>query len=111
MLSRSYRISVRQFNTIMEKGRVAHSPLFLVRVLSNMPDTRIAAVAPHKVIKTASARNSIRRKIYASVRTLNIHQVASTHILIFAKAALATSDSKTITTELKALFVKLGLLR
>jgi len=85
---------------VMEKGRVTHSPLFIMRALSVQvpPDSpslsracgrfaghiprlatakknpvigvRIAAVAPKKVANTAVLRNGIKRHIYEAVRPL-----------------------------------------
>ena len=111
MLSRSYRISVGQFNTVIERGRVAHSTLFLARILKDQPDIRIAAVASKKIAKTAVVRNRIRRKIYEAVRPLKSSLPSSIHVLIFAKAGLLQVTHKEIEADLKNLFVKAGLLR
>jgi ribonuclease P protein component len=98
MLKRSNRLSTKQFLEVMEKGRVTHSPLFVMRTLgtqvvsikedgvrSKRPagragggskgentrlDIRIAAVAPKKVAPTAVLRNSIKRHIYEAVQPL-----------------------------------------
>lgn len=110
MLPRSNRISVGQFDTIMEKGRVVHSPLFLVRILSGQADTKIAAVASKKVAKTAVVRNKTRRRIYEAVKDLK-GNILNNHILIFAKPAVVSATLAELNQDLRSLFVKSGLLR
>ena len=99
----------------MEKGRIAHSPLFLLYTLKNQPDTRISAVTPKKVAKTAVGRNSIRRKIYESARTLGGKNgenfVPGIHAIVFAKPAMLKTVKTEIVTDLKNIFVKVGILR
>lgn len=118
---------------VMEKGRVTHSPLFIMRTLQHKEDgvrskrpagragggskgentrldIRIAAVAPKKVAPTAVLRNSIKRHIYEAVRPLIASITTSAgqgiHIIIFAKAEAVKTDFKAIVADLKALFVK-----
>jgi ribonuclease P protein component len=111
MISRSQRISVEQFDSVMEKGKIIHSSLFLVRVLGGQSDMRVAAVAPKKVAKIAVERNKIRRKIYEAVRKLKLESSSNFHILIFAKPTIMKSTQLEIDNDLKTLFVKGGLLR
>jgi ribonuclease P protein component len=111
MLSRSQRLSGEQLDAVMEKGRVAHSSLFLVRALVGQKDTRVAAVASKKIAKTAVGRNSIRRKIYTAVRPIKDVLVTGVHIALFAKAGILQASNDEITNDLKNLFVKVALLR
>lgn len=111
MLSRSQRLSGEQLDAVMEKGRVAHSSLFLVRALVGQKDIRVAAIASKKIAKTAVERNAIRRKIYAAVRPTKDRFVPGAHIALFAKTGVLRSPSQEIATDLKNLFVKAALLR
>ncbi|MEA2715043.1 MAG: Ribonuclease, partial [Candidatus Parcubacteria bacterium] len=73
MLRRSQRLSVGQFKEIMEKGRIAHSSLFVARTLrAEAVDSgaRLSAVAPQRVAPTAVARNKMRRKMYEAVHSI-----------------------------------------
>lgn len=111
MLSRSQRLSVEQFNSVMEKGKIFHSSLFLARILSNQIDTRISTVTPKKVSKTAVGRNKIRRKMYEAVRNFKDSIPPGSYIIIFAKPTIIKSKQIDIVTDIKTLFVKAGLLR
>lgn len=110
MLRRSHKLSVEQFNTVMEKGRVAHSPLFLVRIARDQSDTRIAAVGPVKFLKTAVSRNRVRRKIYEAVRIFKGGMIHGVHVIIIAKPTILQSTQAEISADIKDLFVKSKLL-
>lgn len=111
MISRSQRISGEQFDSVMEKGKIIHSSLFLARILGGQKDTRIAAVTPKKIMKTAVARNKVRRKIYEAVKEFKLEIVSGVHILVFAKSTAIKSTQTEIVTDMRTLFVKAGLLR
>jgi len=112
MLSRSQRLSTKQFNVVMEKGRVAHSPLFLARILPLAGEpTRIAAVVPNKVSKTAAGRNSLRRKIYEAIRPFYPGMVSGFHLILFAKNTALNRSVAEIKADLQKFFVKAALLR
>ncbi len=116
MIHRSQRISVEQFNKVMEKGKIVHSPLFIGRVLGGQVNTRIGAVAPQKIFKKAVIRNKIRRNIYEAVRSVqedNVQKVVITglFVLILAKPTILKASKIEISTDLKNLFVKAGVIR
>jgi ribonuclease P protein component len=109
MLKRSNRLSTKQFMEVMEKGRVTHSPLFIMRILSKenlVMDVRIAAVAPKKVAPTAVLRNGIKRHIYEAVQPMIHSIIPNTHIIIFAKTEAVKADFKAIGADIKNLFSK-----
>lgn len=110
MISRSQRISAEQLDLIIEKGRVFHSPLFVVRTLSGQSGVRVAAIAPKKIASTAATRNAIRRKIYAAVRPLTAHINFPVFIALFAKQQVHTTSVTDLKAHLQELFVKAGLL-
>ena len=95
---------------VMEKGRVTHSPLFIIRAIVTGEDVHIAAVAPKKVAPTAVLRNSIKRHIYEAVQPLIASVTTSAgqgiHIIIFAKTEAVKADFKAIGADIKNLFMK-----
>jgi ribonuclease P protein component len=72
----------------MEKGRVAHSPLFTLRWIPTEGHTCIAAIVPKKVVKKATGRNSLRRKVYIAVRVLGTQIISGFKIVILAKTPM-----------------------
>jgi ribonuclease P protein component len=110
MLPRSDRLSVEQFNTVMEKGRVINSSLFLLRTISVDERTRISAVVPKKVAKTATARNYLRRKMYEAIKPFISEVAKNTHTIVFAKTGAGTVEFADLAKEIKNSFVKAKLL-
>lgn len=95
----------------MEKGRVIHSPLFLMRVMRSEGSTKFAAVAPKKIAKTAVDRNKLRRIIYNAIKTSYPRLVPSHHIGLFAKATAVGASFEVIAKDVHDLFVKAGILK
>lgn len=116
MLKSIHRLSTKQFMEVMEKGRIATSPLFVVRILQSNNQafqrdnpgvlSKISAVAPKKVAGTAVLRNKVRRQIYEAVRPLRNILIPGVSIIIFAKNETLKADLESMTTDLKQLFVK-----
>jgi len=97
----------------MEKGRVVHSPLFLLRysIENGSGGSKFAAVAPQKVAKKATERNKIRRKIYEAVK-FNYSKVKNdVKGAIFAKKKLDGVDFDDLAEEIKQLFVKAAIMK
>ncbi len=89
MLPKFQRLTTRQFEEVMKKGRVAHSSLFLFRVTPNQKDTKISAVAPVKIAKKAFLRNQIRRNIYNALEPLIEKVLPGIWTAIFAKSDIS----------------------
>jgi ribonuclease P protein component len=114
MLKKAHRLSTKQFMEVMEKGRIITSPLFVVRMLVNKPETGvnnqnisgISAVTPKKIAVTAVMRNRIRRQIYAAVRPLKNTLTPGISLIIFAKQEALKADTASMSADLKQLFVK-----
>jgi ribonuclease P protein component len=106
MLKKSSRLTKRQFDEIMKKGRVAHSSLFLMRFTDNNKDKRISAVAPLKVAKKAVERIRIRRKIYNALESVLKSVSAGTHAALFAKKDISLEDNESLASDIRQLFVK-----
>lgn len=113
MLHRIHRLTTAQFDEIMKRGRVTHSPLFTVRACEfpGSGPSRIGAVAPAKIAKTAVSRNALRRKIYESVRSLLSELKPDLSIAVFTKGLLADVKTEQLQLNLREVFVKAGLLR
>lgn len=111
MLPKSKRLTTAEFDAVMEKGKTAHSPLFLVRWTSSEKQTAFSAVSGKKVVSTAAGRNYMRRKIYEALRKLGLTSVSGVHAIIFAKSPAVEADQEVLANDLKSIFVKAGLLR
>ncbi len=113
MLPSSQRLNLGQFKMVMEKGRVTHSSIFLLRYVKDdsFNGTRIAAVVPQKVTKKAVIRNRTRRRMYEAVRPIRDLLVSNTHVIIFAKSGSLVADLEAMRNEAKSVFVKAGLLK
>lgn len=85
MLKRTERIKRHDFGRVAA-GRVVHTPLFTLKLLPVVPtDTgsgQFSVVVSKKVAKTAVARNSLRRKVYAAIQDSNPN---STHGILYMK--------------------------
>lgn len=109
MLPRSQRLSVEQFNSVIEKGRVTHSPFFHMKHLVLNGKPRFSAVIPQKIAKKAVLRNKTRRKIYDSIKPLLPSVKEGIYAIVFAKSpALETSD---MDQSIEELFVKAGVMK
>jgi ribonuclease P protein component len=96
----------------MEKGRVAHSPLFILRTLAVPGDTsRLAAVSPTKVTRKASDRNRLRRQMYEAMQPLVDHLKEGLHVIAVAKAQAVNADFPAIVLGMRDVFVKAGILK
>ena len=118
MLRRSRRLSTEQFNEVIKKGKAFHSLFFQLRLSRNPGEpTRAAAVAPVKMAKTAVARNALRRKIYETISPMLPESVDGYYVIVFAKPTLLPAgqfqapSNEAVAEDLKALFVKAGILR
>ncbi|MFA6315494.1 MAG: ribonuclease P protein component [Candidatus Paceibacterota bacterium] len=113
MLPRSQRLSVPQFNVVMKTGRVTHSSFFILRAYrdNGIEGSRIAAVVPVKVAKTAVLRNRFRRKIYEAIGPLYPALLTNIHGIVFAKSDLLKAKTVDLEKDIRDLFVKGGLLK
>lgn len=82
-----------------------------MRLVSGSTDTRVAAVAPKKVAKTAVMRNKIRRKIYEALKVIKPTLKPSFHAIVLAKPAMMQKKQIEIVADMRELFVKANLLR
>ncbi len=112
MLKRSQRLSGSQFDLVIKKGRVLHSPLFIARILSGeRSSSRVAGVAPVKVAKTSAARHLVRRRIYEAARPLMSEVAPGNLIILLAKQPAIGRKPTDLRQDIRSLFVKAKLLR
>ena len=111
MLPNSQRLSTKQFEEVLKKGRVVHNPLFWLRILKTDGNTKIAVISPQKIAKSAVKRNEIRRRIYNQI-TLFVNNLINEHqCIICPKETINKSSDQQINEAIKDIFVKGGLLK
>ena len=111
MLSSSTRLTTRLFKETIEKGRIFHSPFFIVRVVKSQGLSRFSVSAPKKVAKTAVERNKIRRRVYSALRHVYPKVQSGFHGIFIAKSAVVKSSFTELSSDISSLFVKIGLLK
>jgi len=111
MLPKAHRLVTVDFGIVMEKGRVAHSSLFVMRYLDSREGSRFSAVVPQKVGKKAVIRSAMRRKMYDAMQKLGVMHIKGVHGIVFAKSQALTAEDGAFNDDMKGLFVKAGLLR
>lgn len=90
MLPKKKRVTKDIFQDIMDKGNVVHGSFFILRYLKqDIP--QYAVVAPKKIAKTAVKRNSLRRKVYNTLRLYDLKSNAG--IFFYKKEALLASPT------------------
>jgi ribonuclease P protein component len=101
------------FEEVMKKGRVIHSPLFVVRILreASIAGTHVSAVAPVKIAKTSVARHRMRRRIYEAVRAHVPNLVPGNVVVFLAKQSAIDVSLSDMRQAVSDIFVKAGLLR
>ena len=104
MLKKSRRLSTKQFDEVMKKGRVVHSSLFLMRFMNDQKDTRISAVAPVKIFKKAVLRNATRRKMYIIIESVWPHVKNGIHGAVFPKKDISGIETPDLTRDIQKLF-------
>ena len=110
MLPRSQRLSVEQFNLVMENGRAYHSSLFLLRLTKVDGKSRVSTAVPNKVAKKATERNRLRRSMYNGVQPLMKKVKDGYFVVVFAKNTAVSASQEDINNGINEIFVKAGLL-
>lgn len=70
MILKNNRISKKDFDLIMKKGRIFNSDLFSLKIFKNVENKgffgyKVSIVVSKKLAKTAVKRNKIRRRVYS----------------------------------------------
>ena len=95
----------------MEKGRMTHSPLFVIKSISTQETSRFSVSVPKKVAKTAVQRNKIRRQVYSAVKKIEPQVKSGLSGMIIVKAGSEKLSFEALTVEIKDIFVKSGFLK
>lgn len=111
MLPRSQRLSTKQVNLVMEKGKVVHTPFFWSRFVKQEGELKIAVICPQKIAKTAVKRNLIRRKVYSAIGLFINKMELGYHIIVCVKESILKSSPIDIDNQTKAIFVKSGIMK
>jgi ribonuclease P protein component len=108
MLPKKHRVNKGVFEAIMKDSIMVSSPLFVFRYRPSSDEFfHFAVVVPKSVSKTASERNSLRRKGYLLSKPF-ISGVF-TGVLFFKKEAKLLKNEE-ISENIKFLFKKAGIL-
>lgn len=111
MLSGKNRLTVKEFDEVLTKGGVVHNPLFWLKVIKNSSETKISVICPKKVGKTAVLRNRYRRIVYEIIRKNYIKDIKGVNGIVCVKDPIKTKSLQEITTSLKEIFVKAGIIK
>lgn len=109
MLPKKNRIPREIFDPLWKSGKRLASPLFSFQyVPSPNADSRFSAVVSKKVAKTAVQRNSIRRKVYNSLKNIIPLIKKPIHATFHVKTAILQASLAEIEKETKDLLQKAG---
>ena len=111
MLPSSNRLSVKEFNEVLEKGRVVHNPLFWLRSIGSTDKAKISVICPKKVGKNAVIRNRFRRMVYEMIRTSLFTKTINSKVIVCLKDTVIKSDNAALKASLEDIFVKAKLLK
>lgn len=111
MLKKTQRLTTPLFTEVMTKGKVIHSPLFILRIMKYGQISRISVTVSKKVAKTAVERNKIRRRTYSVVHKLHPTLLPGFATVLIAKQPVSSVGMPTLEKDIKEIFVKSGLLK
>jgi len=115
MLPKEQRLTTKDLEKVLKEGRIYHSPLFQMRIGKNENDlastSRVSAIVPAKMIKTAAGRSVVRRKIYNASRSVMKKTEPGWRIALIAKNPAIDAPQESVSEELKSLFVKAGIIK
>ncbi|MES2436437.1 MAG: ribonuclease P protein component [Patescibacteria group bacterium] len=102
MLPRNRRVSKSLFNEAMKGGKTFHSPHFLLRLSSGMPQelSRCAITISKKVDTRATERNRLRRKLSSYIEEILATLPSGYIVLISVKKGLTRSTVEECGAEL-----------
>lgn len=110
MLPSSRRLSIPLFKSVVDKGKLFHSPFFSAKMMRAEGPSRFSVVVSKKVAKNATDRNKIRRRMYSALIPF-CKNVSGVHGVIMLKKEVIKASSDQISFELGVFFVKIGLMK
>ena len=111
MLSSSRRLTTSLFKEVMDKGKIFHSPIFILRLVKSHSLSRFSVSVSKKVAKNAVDRNKFRRRAYSAIDSLYQNILPGFHGVFIAKNSISKSSFVHMSLDIKNLFVKIGLLK
>lgn len=113
MLSKNKRVTTELFKKVLKEGRSIHTPALSFKYYRETTPvlSRFSVFVPKKVLKLASKRNYLKRKINSALRS--VHPKAQNSIVgvIFAKTATVGLSVPEITKEMEEMFVRAGIIK
>ena len=82
----------------------------MLQSIDSAEDSRIVAVVPKKIEKTAVGRNKLRRRMYTLIHPFITQIKLNTHSIIFAKSSTAKASKPELIADIKNIFVKAKIL-
>ncbi len=92
MLSKNHRLSACEFDTVFKDGTLVHTPHVMIRIILNTTDHKISVAVSKKYVKTAVARNRIRRLGYNTIREFD--QLPAAHVICMIKKSFVELSQK-----------------
>jgi ribonuclease P protein component len=105
MLKKKHRLSRREFETLLKKGRRfsgTHLTLLTAKISHAVDIPKFSVVVSKKTAKRATARNLVRRRVYALLQ--GYVGLQGTHNALYAKPSIVTRSFEEINQELANLF-------
>ena len=107
MLSKSNRLQKKKdFDVVFKKGRgIKEDFLFLKIINNNLKDSRFGFIIPNKVLKKATQRNRIKRKLREWIKN-NIIQIQKGQDIVLMVNSFSKEKENNLENTLKNIFLK-----
>jgi ribonuclease P protein component len=112
MLAKNHRVNTKLFDALMQKGRFAHSDLFMARFSfdKTLDESQFSSVVPVKVARKANKRNYLRRRMNAALRLIYPSIKPGYACIVFAKkGAMEKISFETIVEDVRKVLGKAGI--
>ncbi|MHB8651911.1 MAG: ribonuclease P protein component [Minisyncoccota bacterium] len=107
MLPRARRAGKHHFKTQQNRGFLVSTVLFSIKKISTTPPgapAKFAVIVSHAVGKKAVDRNTLRRRVYAVLRTSEIGSRTGATYVFYAKKEARGASSKKILSDIMQVF-------
>jgi ribonuclease P protein component len=104
MLKKKQRLSRGEFTNLLKKGRRVHDT-HLSLVFTTATETKCGLVVSKKVAKHATARNLLRRRVYAILGD-NLAMLAKKHLVVLTKPSIQALSFEELKKTLETLIQK-----
>ncbi|HEY4494807.1 MAG TPA: ribonuclease P protein component [Candidatus Paceibacterota bacterium] len=111
MLRSSKRLTTSLVKEVVNKGKIFHSPVFVLKALKNKDLSRFSISVSKKVAKNAVDRNKIRRRMSSILRTLYSSIYVHVDGVFLMKLQSKEMSFKELKNEVQSSFVKFGFIK